>query len=83
MHTKLTLRLDEELIASAKLYSRRSGKSLSQIVADYFALLAEESPTTPTRITPTVQALKGCLRTDDSPDVAEGDYHRYLEEKYL
>ena len=35
MQTKLTLRLDEELIKFAKVYAKERGKSLSQIVADY------------------------------------------------
>ena len=38
MQTKLTLRLDEELIGVAKAFARSSGKSVSRIVADYFAL---------------------------------------------
>ena len=36
MNTKLTLRLDENLIKSAKNYASSSGKSVSQLVADYF-----------------------------------------------
>ncbi|MGH8605739.1 MAG: DUF6364 family protein [Gammaproteobacteria bacterium] len=34
--TKLTLRLDKELIEAAKRYAEISGNSLSQLVADYF-----------------------------------------------
>jgi hypothetical protein len=80
MKTKLTLRLDDELIRRAKRYARRTGKSVSQMVADYFALLSprgmEENP----RYTPTVRSLKGILRGTDSD---EKDYRRHLEEKYL
>jgi hypothetical protein len=36
METKLTLRLDEGLIKSAKKEARHRGTSLSQMVADYF-----------------------------------------------
>jgi len=39
MNSKLTLRLDEDLIQSAKSYSAKTGKSVSKIVADYFALI--------------------------------------------
>ena len=39
MNTKLTLRLDDQLILKAKRYSDRSGKSVSQLVADYFSLI--------------------------------------------
>ncbi|MBE0418315.1 MAG: hypothetical protein IBX63_11175 [Coriobacteriia bacterium] len=41
MGTKLTLRLDEDLIRRAKRHSARSGKSVSRLVADYFALIAD------------------------------------------
>jgi len=39
MNTKLTLRLDEDLIERAQRYSDATGKSLSKLVADYFALI--------------------------------------------
>ena len=46
MHSKLTLRLDSQLIRRAKVYAKRSGKSVSSIVADYFTALdvGEGSP---------------------------------------
>ena len=80
MQTKLTLRLDQDLIEQAKAYSAKHDKSLSQIVADYFALL-EEAPTGQAlELTPLVSSLKGALR---GSKVSEEDYHRHLEEKYL
>jgi hypothetical protein len=79
MQAKLTLRLDEDLITQAKRYARDTGKSLSQIVADYFRLLSAEAQRKDS-LPPVVQSLKGCLR-DASVD--EEDYRRYLEEKYL
>lgn len=39
MQTKLTLRMDDELISHAKQIAKEQGKSLSQIVADYFSVL--------------------------------------------
>ena len=43
--TKLTLRLDSDLIGRAKEYAHRQDRSLSQIVGDYFARLAAEPDT--------------------------------------
>lgn len=40
MSIKLTLRLDGDLIHRAKHYAAGQDRSLSQLVADYFALLA-------------------------------------------
>ena len=39
MQTKLTLRMDDELIARAKAHAKKRGKSVSQLVADYFYVL--------------------------------------------
>ncbi len=78
MNTKLTLRLDEKLIASAKRHSAESGKSVSQLVSDYFALI--DSQDANVAITPRVRSLRGVLA---GSGVNESDYRRHLEDKYL
>lgn len=78
MPTKLTLRLDEELILNAKAYSKKSGKSLSRIVGDYFSLLTS-SPGPDAGLPPVVLSLRGALR---GCGVDVEDYERYLEEKH-
>ena len=80
MNTKLTLRLDDRLIRSAKRYSRRTGKSVSQLVADFFHLIEVEEEVEGTELTPRVRALLGSLRGGRA---TEEDYRRHLEEKYL
>ena len=80
MQTKLTLRLDERLIKQAKKYARQTGKSVSQMVADYFTLLGPSEMRDNSQYTHTVQSLKGVLR---SGGVDEEDYRRHLGEKYL
>jgi len=80
MQTKLTLRLNEKLIRWAKAYAKRSGKSVSQMVADYFVLLGPNIKNRSTTLTPIVKALKGVLKDSD---VDSDDYKRHLEEKYL
>ena len=79
MNTKLTLRLDEQLIRNAKRYSTKSGKSVSKLVADYFALLDVDEDIPGTEITPRVRSLIGSLK---GATVTEADYRRHLEEKY-
>jgi antitoxin component of RelBE/YafQ-DinJ toxin-antitoxin module len=39
VNTRLTLRLDDELIARAKRHSAETGRSVSQLVADFFTLI--------------------------------------------
>ncbi len=40
MNTKLTLRLDHELIAQAKVYAQAHGRSVSELVATCFSRLS-------------------------------------------
>ncbi len=80
MHTKLTLRLEESLVRRAKSYARRSGKSVSALVADFFALLGPPAGgSTDEELTPAVRSLVGALA---GARVSEDDYRRYLEEKH-
>jgi len=79
MQTKLTLRLEEDLIEQAKAYAGKTGKSLSQVVADYFRLLTMASNRPPPPPAPLTQSLRGLLK---DTGVEEGDYRRYLEEKH-
>lgn len=80
MNTKLTLRLDDHLIASAKKYSAQTGKSVSKIVADFFVIIKNEKLKETNPITPTVQSLRGILKDQN---FTENDYKKHLEEKYL
>ncbi len=98
MQKKLTLRLDEILIQRAKSYSERTGKSVSQLVADYFALIYEESGeesgeasekasrdqlSEVPELTPIVRSLKGSLKDSlKGTQIDESDYWRHIEDKY-
>jgi len=77
MNTKLTLRLDDKLIASAKRHSAESGKSVSRLVSDFFALI--DAQDRDVAITPRVRSLRGVLA---GSGLDESDYRRHLEEKY-
>ena len=39
MQTRLTLQMDDKLVALAKEHTKKRGKSVSQLVADYFKFL--------------------------------------------
>lgn len=80
MQTKLTLRLEEKLIRRAKFLAKKTGKSISQIVADCFALLENQPEEHDFPLTPLVSSLKGALRGTKGEIE---DYRRYIEEKYL
>ncbi|MCU0289327.1 MAG: DUF6364 family protein [Acidobacteria bacterium] len=80
MNSKLTLRLDDSLIKSAKEYSAKTGKSVSRIVSDLFEIIKDEKLKKNYPITPTVKSLKGVLK---GKKIGGSDYKKYLEEKYL
>ena len=79
MQTKLTLRLDDGLIEQAKSFAARSGKSLSQVVADYFRVLPSSGGEPQQPAAPITAALRGVLR---DVHVEEAEYRRHLEEKH-
>ncbi|MBI5478068.1 MAG: antitoxin [Deltaproteobacteria bacterium] len=79
MHTKLTLRLEERLIRGAKRYSARSGKSISRLVGDYFAVIAAVQGRGDRDLSPRVRTLLGALT---GRKVSEGDYRRHLAAKH-
>jgi len=78
MQTKLTLRLESELIEQAKAHAKQQGKSLSQVVADYFKVFTQSEDGQ--RIAPITQSLIGILKESD---LEQEDYKKYLEDKYL
>lgn len=69
--------MEEELINTAKVYSVRSGKSVSKIVADLFKSIQNNNKDEV--ITQNVSSLKGVIRGN----VSESDYKTHLENKYL
>jgi len=77
MQAKLTLRIEEELINTAKVYSARSGKSVSKIVADLFKSIQNNNGEDV--VTQNVSSLKGVIKNN----ISESDYKEHLESKYL
>ena len=81
MQTKLTLRLDDELIRSAKRYAGRSGTSVSRLVADYFELIDADADAGAAEVDlpPRVRSLLGAL---SGSTLNEQDHRRHLEHKH-
>lgn len=83
MQTKLTLRLDEDLIDKAKSWARKRHISLSQAIADFFAQLPEKGP--PPRLSPWTRRLAGAAAGKGkapSDEEIRRDYLHYLEKKH-
>lgn len=86
MLTKLTLSIDDEVIAKAKTYATRKKRSISKIVEEYLNNLAnaELDPVVGTasigRIT---KSLSGRLKERDSGESYEELLTSALQEKHL
>lgn len=87
METKLTLRMDEEIIQAAKNYAQQQGVSLSKLVADYLKIISVKAHSAKSRAafepTPILSEITGILRTTSRRKDLRNEYHDYLEEKYL
>jgi len=60
MNTKLTLSLEKTVIEDAKSYAKKTGRSLSELVENYFKNLTEKSEV-PDDIHPKVKKLIGIV----------------------
>ncbi len=80
MQTKLTLRLDEDLIRKAKEYARNHHKSLSQMVSEYFTHIESVGLKEDQDLPPLTKSLVGVMR---GSRLDEEEYWSHLEEKHL
>jgi hypothetical protein len=87
METKLTLRMDENIIHAAKKYAQRQGVSLSKLVADYLRIISVKTHSAKNRTeiepTPILSEIAGVLQKTSRRKDLRKEYHEYLEEKYL
>lgn len=79
MQTKLTLRMERDLVRSAKAYAQRRGTSVSRMVADFFTVLGGHAAGGGVALTPTVRRLLGAM---EGHPTDERDHRRHLERKH-
>jgi hypothetical protein len=80
MNTKLTLRIDRNLIGKAKKLARKRGKSLSRLVSEYLKFATSKEFSEDISLPPNVKGFYGSL---SKSTVAEEDYKEYIENKHL
>jgi len=81
METKLTLRLNGNVIERAKAYARNHKISLSKMIEAYLDSLTKKREEKKTSITPLVESLSGVIDLPADFDYKK-DYRDYLDEKY-
>jgi hypothetical protein len=81
MNTKLTLKLDQEIIEKAKHYASERKLSLSRIIENYLNSLTSDQTNNDIEITPFVKSLSSGISIP-----ADYDYKKeradYLDQKY-
>lgn len=83
MNTKLTLRLNDNVIERAKIYARSHNISLSKMIESYLDSITKqnEEEKKNVSITPLVESLSGVIQLPADFDYKK-EYRNYLEEKY-
>lgn len=80
MDTKLTLKLNEDIIEKAKEYAKLKKTSLSDLIENYLQKLTSDKKSNNT-ITPLVKSLSGIISLPEDYDDKK-DYTDYLTNKY-
>ena len=81
METKLTLRLNDNVIERAKVYARNHKISLSKMIESYLDSVTKQKEEKKTAITPLVESLSGVIDLPADFDYKK-EYRDHLAEKY-
>jgi hypothetical protein len=79
MDTKLTLKLDREIIEQAKIYAKKQNTSLSQLIETYLELLVDKKDES--SVTTLVKSLSGAVKLPKNVDYRKM-YKKHLQDKY-
>ena len=80
METKLTLKLDKDVIDKAKRYAQSRNTSLSRMVEKYFHSITDLKNSN-NKYSPVVKELSGIIKTKIDDDLRD-NYTDFLIEKY-
>jgi len=81
MDTKLTLKLDENIIEKAKTYAKEKKTSLSVLIENYLQRITANENEPEGKITPLVKSLSGIISLPKDYDY-EKNYTKHLISKY-
>ena len=81
MDTKLTLKLNQEIIEKAKQYASEKKLSLSRLIENYLNSLTSEKSSNELQISPFVKSLSSGVKIPVDYDYKK-DRADYLDEKY-
>ena len=79
MDTKLTLKLNGDVIEQAKTYAKKKNTSLSKLIESYLGLLID--PNDKQEVTPMVKSLSGVIDLPKDFD-NKTNYRKHILNKY-
>ncbi len=82
MDSKLTLSVDKLLTEKAKLYAKSKGRSLSDLVENYFKVITTNDPISDLHVSDKVKSLRGSFKVSDDFDYKK-ELSDQLAKKYL
>lgn len=77
MNSKLTLKLQSDIIAQAKEYAKKNHTSISKMVENYLKSVTERE--VDADVSPLVKSLTGVI---DDKQIDQSNYSDFLDEKY-
>ena len=81
MTTKLTLTVEKSIIEKAKIYARKTGRSLSEIIETYLEIITNESRTDK-NMSPRLKRIIGAVKLPKNFD-EDKELRTILEGKHL
>ena len=80
MTTKLTLTVEKTVIERAKIYAKKTGKTLSEIIESYLNSIVMESEKN--ELSPKLRKIVGAVKLPENFD-EELEYRSAVEKKHL
>lgn len=83
MNTKLTLTIEQEIIAKAKLYAKEKNRSLSDLIENYLKTLTNvDDEDDLSELNPVMESIKGSFKMPKDMNYKE-ELRSRVEKKYL
>ncbi|HZV69231.1 MAG TPA: DUF6364 family protein [Saprospiraceae bacterium] len=82
MTTKLTLSVEKEVVEKAKLYAKRTGRSLSEIIEGFLETLTSENAQKSNKTSPKLRKIIGVVKLPKNFN-EENAKRAHLENKHL
>jgi len=82
MNTKLTLTIEQKIVSKAKVYAKRKGHSLSDIIENYLKVVTQDGLKSDIEITPIVKSLRGSFKAPSDFNYKK-ELSKSLSKKYM